>query len=42
MMPRPLDLTEGELFDLLREAMKHEVFTERFLRRLKELLSSVP
>ena len=40
MAQRPLDLTEDEFLDLLRVAIKQEVFTAHFLWRLKELLSS--
>ncbi len=41
LLPRPLDVTEDELFDLLKEAMKQNVFSNSFLLRLKELIETV-
>src|SRR5262245_52838278 len=42
MMMRPLDLTEDELIDLLRDAIKQSVFSETFLSKLRRLLKSTP
>ncbi|MFD0824340.1 hypothetical protein ACT8ZR_01545 [Neobacillus sp. M.A.Huq-85] len=36
--PRPLDLTEDELFDLLKDGVNKGVFSEKFRENLKEVL----
>jgi hypothetical protein len=36
--PRPLDLTEDELFELLVDGMREEVFSEKFKANLKMVL----
>ena len=38
MMERPLDLSESDLLKLLREGIKQQVFSQDFLRDLKQLL----
>jgi len=38
LVPRPLDLSENDLLDLLRKAIGNEVFDDRFLRDLHTLL----
>jgi hypothetical protein len=38
MTPRPLDATEDELLELLRNAFNGGVFTERFEKQLRQLL----
>jgi hypothetical protein len=40
MMMRPLDIREGELLGLLREALSKGVFSDEFLVALRELLDS--
>jgi hypothetical protein len=36
--PRPLDLTEGELLELLKDGMRQGVFSESFKKNLKTYL----
>ncbi|MEH7748248.1 hypothetical protein V7659_25025 [Neobacillus drentensis] len=36
--PRPLDLTEDELFDLLKDGIDNGVFSEKFRGNLKKYL----
>ena len=38
LVPRPVDLTEEELLELLREAISKEIFSKAFLKSLKNLL----
>lgn len=38
MLPRPLDLTEGELLQLLQVAIDKDVFTAKFTIRLRQML----
>ena len=37
MLPRPLDVTESELFALLRAALQGEVFSRQSLRELRAM-----
>jgi hypothetical protein len=39
MAPRPLDLTEDELFSLMADAITKSVFTDGFVDRLRQLLN---
>lgn len=38
LVPRPLDLTEYQLLDLLKNALQEEVFSQDFLNKLKAML----
>jgi hypothetical protein len=38
MIPRPLDATENELLELLKDALQKEVFSQQFLGELREVL----
>ena len=38
MLPRPLDLNEDELFDLLQNGINRGVFTDEFRTRLRAIL----
>jgi hypothetical protein len=38
MLPRPLDLTEDQLLELLRVAIDKNVFTAKFAIRLRQML----
>ena len=38
MAQKPLDVSEDELLELFKEAIKEEVFSEEFLKQLKQLL----
>jgi RecG-like helicase len=38
LVPRPLDTTEEELLELLKEALSKEIFSKTFLKNLKHML----
>src|SRR2546423_341487 len=38
MIPRPLDATEDQLLELLKDSIEERVFSERFLAELRHLL----
>ncbi len=38
LIPRPLDVTEDELFELLKSARKKNIFSENFLEKVKKIL----
>jgi hypothetical protein len=38
LIPRPLDLTEDELIELLKDGVNKGVFTNKFSERLKNIL----
>ena len=40
-IPRSLDVTELELIELIKESIKNKVFSEKFIKMLKEEISKV-
>jgi len=41
-VPRPLDLPENDLLDLIREAISEGVFTQPFIDGLRDMLNERP
>ncbi|MDB2102349.1 hypothetical protein PMW00_04860 [Clostridium paraputrificum] len=40
-IPRSLDVTELELIELMKESIKNKVFSEEFIKMLKEEISNI-